>query len=401
MKTLKYILFLTVCVVAAGGFILASAPEPAKPGVPIEYEARQDEARMYESQGAETASPNVARASAQKDTPVAARNPAPVQTASQAPIMPRRAVQSIPPVQKCMNLGGAMEAPREGDWGYTIRQKDLVTIKQTGFDTIRLPVKWSAHTQTTAPYKIDAAILARTDQIIGRALQQNLKVILDVHHYTELMENPPAHIPRLTAIWEQLGAHYAGYSDALMFELINEPHDKLTITETNRLNAHLLQTVRRTNPNRWVVLGSGNWNSLEGMTPGRPESFVPPRDPRIITTFHYYDDFNFTHQGAEFYTPFIPMGQTFGSRAQKQAITNDMAIARDFGLRTGTPVLLGEFGVFDKVPDSQRAAWTRHVREQAEANNMGWCYWEWATSFKMYDTGKEQFVPGLKDALFR
>ena len=368
--------FLCVAAIAVGAYVfLGAKPEAALPGAPSETAPTYTESAMI-------------------DDPV-------VQTASQAPMAPRRRAAATSPVQKCMNLGGAMEAPREGEWGYTIRQKDLALMKQIGFDTVRLPIKWSAHTQTKAPYRIDPAILARADQVIGQALQQNLKVILDVHHYTELMENPGPHIPRLTAIWEQLGAHYARYPDALIFELINEPHDKVTITETNRLNAHLLKTVRRTNPNRWVVLGSGNWNSLEGMTPGRPEAFVPPRDPRIITTFHYYDDFNFTHQGAEFYTPFIPMGQTFGSRAQKRAIAEDMAIARDFGQRTGTPVLLGEFGVYDKVSPPQRAAWTRFVREQAEANGMGWCYWEWATSFKMYDTGSEQFVPGLKDALFR
>jgi len=370
-KMKSSLVFLAV-IALVGYVILSSLPEVALKGTPLEKPQTYSE-------------PN---------DPV-------IQTASQAPLIPRRSAPSVSPVQRCINLGGAMEAPREGEWGYTIRQKDLVTIKQTGFDTVRLPVKWSAHTQTKPPYRIDPAILARADQVIGRALQQNLKVILDVHHYNDLMENPRAHIPRLTAIWEQLGAHYAGYSDALIFELINEPHGKISITETNRLNAHLLNTVRRTNPSRWVVLGSGNWNSLEGMTPGRPESFIPPRDPRIITTFHYYDDFDFTHQGAEWFTPFIPMGETFGSRAQKQSITKDIAIAHSFGLRTRTPVLLGEFGVYEKVPAAQRAAWTRHVREQAEANGMGWCYWEWGTSFKMYDTASERFVPGLRDALFR
>ena len=370
-KLKSFLVFLGV--IALVGYVVVSAlPEAALQGTPLEKPQTYSEP-----------------------------NDAVIQTASQTPTIPRRKTSSPPPVQRCVNLGGAMEAPREGEWGYTIRQKDLVKIKQTGFDTVRLPVKWSAHAQTKPPYRIDPAILARADQVIGRALQQNLKVILDVHHYTELMEYPQAHVPRLTAIWEQLGAHYAGYSDALIFELINEPNGKMTITATNKLNAHLLKMVRKTNPNRWVVLGSGNWNSLEGMTQGRPESFIPPRDPRVITTFHYYDDFDFTHQGAEFYTPFIPMGGTFGSKAQKQSIAKDMEIARDFGLRTQTPVLLGEFGVYEKVPDAQRAAWTRHVREQAEANNMGWCYWEWGTSFKMYDTGSESFVPGLKDALFR
>ena len=49
------------------------------------------------------------------------------------------------PVDRCMNLGGALEAPNEGDWGYTIRAEDLETIKAAGFDTVRLPVRWDVH----------------------------------------------------------------------------------------------------------------------------------------------------------------------------------------------------------------------------------------------------------------
>ena len=38
------------------------------------------------------------------------------------------------PVERCMNLGGALEAPNEGDWGYTVRQAVLVRLKEAGFD---------------------------------------------------------------------------------------------------------------------------------------------------------------------------------------------------------------------------------------------------------------------------
>ena len=58
------------------------------------------------------------------------------------------------PVQRCMNLGGALEAPNEGDWGYTIREKDLEAIKAAGFDTVRLPVRWDVHAMQREPYTI-------------------------------------------------------------------------------------------------------------------------------------------------------------------------------------------------------------------------------------------------------
>ena len=125
---------------------------------------------------------------------------------------------SSPPVSKCINIGSALEAPNEGEWGYTVRQADLLRIKQAGFDTIRLPVKWSAHTTLDAPYQIEPSFLARVDEILSWAEQVDLKVILNVHHYDELNEDPETHIPRLEAIWDALAAHYAGAPDSLMLE---------------------------------------------------------------------------------------------------------------------------------------------------------------------------------------
>src|SRR5262249_25372639 len=55
-----------------------------------------------------------------------------------------------------INLGNALEAPKEGAWGVTLRPEYFQAIRQAGFATVRLPVKWSAHSQTSAPYTIDA-----------------------------------------------------------------------------------------------------------------------------------------------------------------------------------------------------------------------------------------------------
>src|SRR5262245_44402948 len=53
-----------------------------------------------------------------------------------------------------INLGNALEAPREGAWGVTLKPHYFRAIKEAGFDSVRLPVKWSAHAQAGAPYTI-------------------------------------------------------------------------------------------------------------------------------------------------------------------------------------------------------------------------------------------------------
>src|SRR5262249_17539398 len=62
-----------------------------------------------------------------------------------------------------INLGNALEAPKEGDWGVTLKAEYFRAIKAAGFDTVRLPVNWAAHAGAEAPYTIDPAFAARVD----------------------------------------------------------------------------------------------------------------------------------------------------------------------------------------------------------------------------------------------
>ena len=298
------------------------------------------------------------------------------------------------PIQACINLGGALEAPIEGQWGYHIRKSDLRRIARAGFDTVRLPVAWSEHAQAAPPYTISPELFARTDEIIKAALEQDLNVILNVHHYWQLMSHPEAHMPRLEAIWRQLSAHYADWPDRLVFEFLNEPHTRMTNRRVEAMNHRLLSVIRPEHADRYVILSGGRWGGLEGMLESRP-----PDDARVIMSFHYYNPHKFTHQGAKFDPRAAPPGQVWGSDNDRLELENVMSAAAQYQLRTGTPVFLGEFGVYADVPAKQRAEWTREVRMAAEARNISWCYFDWATTFRIYDLDRERWVRPVRQAL--
>ena len=299
------------------------------------------------------------------------------------------------PVRRCMNLGGALEANYEGEWGYVIRRKDFTTLKQAGFDTLRVPVKFSKYTDTQAPYAIDRDFLSRIDELVDWALLEGLQIIIDVHHYDELMQNPDAHEPRLEAIWDQLAHHYQKAPDALMFELINEPHSQLGIERTDALNARLISRIRKDNPSRWIVIGSAGWGNYDALLQSKP-----PRGDRLIATFHYYDPFELTHQGATWMDPVYPEGaQWRGTKDEHAAIAADFDQVSTWQRTTGLPILLGEFGAYTKADERSRAEWTNGVRRAAEARGFGWCYWEWATGFKAYDVKQERWLHTMRRAL--
>ena len=298
------------------------------------------------------------------------------------------------PVKRCMNMGGALEAPNEGEWGYSVRREDFARLKAAGFDTVRLPVKFSAHADQSPPFSIDPAFLRRIDEIVDWAILENLQIIIDVHHYTELMQAPGRHERRLEMIWEQLSRHYQNAPPQLMFELINEPNDKMTVSRTDELNRRLLTRVRRFNPDRWVVVGSAGWGAMDALMKSRP-----PRDPFVMTTFHYYGPFEFTHQGATWTTPVPPTGISWGSEAEYKSIADDMSKAGQWRDATGMPILLGEFGAINKADLASRARWTEAVRKNAEVNGIGWCHWDWATAFPVFDQERDQWIPAMKQAL--
>src|SRR5436190_24156108 len=107
-----------------------------------------------------------------------------------------------------LNLGNALEAPREGEWGVTLKAEYFREIKAAGFNTVRLPVRWSAHALPTAPYTIDAKFAERLDWAIDQALANKLNIIVNVHHYGEIDANPDEHLPRLVGLWTQIAERY-------------------------------------------------------------------------------------------------------------------------------------------------------------------------------------------------
>src|SRR5271168_1856881 len=102
-----------------------------------------------------------------------------------------------------MNLGNALEAPKEGAWGLTIKPEYFKTIKGAGFSHVRIPICWSAHAKADAPYTIDPEFLLRVDEVVREALSNNLMVVINMHRYGELEQNPGKHKDRFLSMWDQ------------------------------------------------------------------------------------------------------------------------------------------------------------------------------------------------------
>jgi endoglucanase len=296
-----------------------------------------------------------------------------------------------------INLGNALEAPTEGDWGVTLKEEHFRAIKEAGFQTVRLPTRWSAHAKAEAPYLLDANFVARVDWAIDQALKNKLNIIVNVHHYDELGADPDKHLPRLIGLWEQIAARYKRRPAEVYFELCNEPHGKLTEAKWNAAIPRLLAAVRETNAARAVIVGPAQWNSIRALE----KLELPASDRNLIVTVHCYDPFEFTHQGAPWAHGSTKWKgrQWTGSEAEKAALRTTLEKAAAWGKSHDRPIFLGEFGAYQAGDIESRARWTRFMVQEAERLGFAWAYWEFCAGFGAYDPKAEKWRPELKAAL--
>ena len=315
-----------------------------------------------------------------------------------------RAIAAAKAIGRGVNFGNMLEAPAEGAWGVSVTDDVIDKAASAGFASVRLPVRWSNHAGVEAPFTIDPAFMARVETIVDKLLAKNLVVVLNMHHYRQLdgdaLDAGEAKAAdrvidvRYVMLWEQIAAHFKSKGERLVLELYNEPHGRMNGEPWNVLAARTLAVVRKVDPNRVVVIGPTHWNSA-----GDLAQLKLPNDANLIVTIHDYNPFAFTHQGAEWVSPVLPLGVTCCSAAQMADMTGPLDVAKAWATEKRYPVYVGEFGAYNKADEASRIAFNRTMRDAMETRGMTWAYWEFAAGFGVYDPMKLTFRQGLVDAL--
>jgi endoglucanase len=328
--------------------------------------------------GSAASSQSAAISVTSQDSSVPIPVPTPTPTPSPAVNNPSKAPPgSITPYQAqvgaCINLGNHLDAPNEGDWGRKLVASDFTDIAKVGFQTIRLPVRWSSHADLSPPYTVDPAFFKRIDEVLNQAIYSaRLRVILDFHHYDELMADPTGQQARFVAIWRQIATRYRSMGNKLWFELLNEPNNKLTNDNISSVLDPALAAIRETNATRPVL-----YTGAVGSTVWSLYSVKTPADPNLILTVHDYTPSDYTHQGMTNLGYAATTGLTFGSATDIWTLNDHANVVKTYMASTGRAVILGEYGVNENAPVEERAKYYSLVSKaynQVRVNSCAWSY---------------------------
>lgn len=276
------------------------------------------------------------------------------------------------------------------------QERHFALIREAGFQTVRINLHALQRLRAENGYKIDPKWLETLDWAVQKALANQLIVILDLHNYEDIGQNPKKFEPRFFAYWEQIAAHFKDAPDTVLFEILNEPNTNLTPQLWNQFLSKALALIRASNPARTVVIGPPFWDSIDHLD----DLLLPQDDRNIIVTVHYYDPMRFTHQSAPFEKETAHLsGITWGSPEEKQRVQADFAKAQNWSVRHHRPIFLGEFGAYDKAPIDSRASYTACVARTAESLGWAWAYWQFDSDFIVFDIDRNQWVEPIRRAL--
>ena len=297
---------------------------------------------------------------------------------------------------KGINIGNTFEAMQS--WQSPFDPADMKRIADLGFTHVRLPIRWERDDRSisSAPYTIYPDFLKIIQSVVDEALKQKLHIIINMHHHDALMANPAGEKARFLSQWGQIADHFKDYPDSLLFEILNEPHDKLTPALWNDYARSALQVIRETNPKRCVLIGTAEWGGVGGL-----RSLEIPDDPQLILTVHYYNPFQFTHQGADWVEGSDAwLGtQWRDTEFERQAVEEDFKAAIRLADEKNIPVHVGEFGAYSRADIDSRVRWTRFLARWFGQQGFSWAYWEWNSGFGIYNPQSRQYQQRLVDAL--
>nr|AEV59723.1 putative cellulase [uncultured bacterium] len=288
------------------------------------------------------------------------------------------------------NLGNTFDATgSETSWGNPKTTKELIdAIAAQGFRSIRIPVTWGHRMGSAPDYTIKPEFLERVASIVDWSLDNDLYVMLNMHHDTSWIYYMDSKydevLAQYKAAWVQISNHFKDYPLEVMFESLNEPRfDDDWGRDTPRyfemldtLNMEFYDIVRNSGGNngeRPLVFSTMTASVTQKRLDELAKTMNKFNDDRLIATIHYYGYYPFSVNVA---------GDTKFSSTAKVDLTATLDRAYNTFVKNGVPVIIGEFGLlgFDKdlgtIQQGEKLKFFEYMTYYAQERDLALMLWD-------------------------
>jgi len=288
-------------------------------------------------------------------------------------------------------------------------EQDFINVKSMGADVIRLPITMHSMTGGVPEYVLDPLLLKFLDTAVGWAEKHQLYIIIDNHSFDPVAPTAENIDGILLKVWAQIAEHYKNRSKYVIYEILNEPHG-ISDKQWGEIQGMAIDTIRKIDTTHAIIVGGTDYNSISKLS-----SIPKYSDPNLIYTFHFYDPYLFTHQGATWGEPSLaslagvpfPAGgrripRTPGDlkgtwveyaikNYKNDAAFSTLAASLDktvaFSRERNAPVFCGEFGVYMiQSPAKDRVNWYKFVTGALERRNIARTSWDYYGGFGIFNS---------------
>ncbi|HWT01370.1 MAG TPA: cellulase family glycosylhydrolase [Pyrinomonadaceae bacterium] len=289
--------------------------------------------------------------------------------------------------------------------------QDVALIKGLGFDHVRFTVEPAPLMGEAAPAQLRPEYLRHLDSALDMLLAGGLAVVVDIHPSDEFkfrLRADDRAAAGFVDFWRALAQHLSRRDpERVMLEILNEP----MVEDHYRwmgIQAKAAGAIREGAPLHTIVATGPRWSSVDQLL-----LIEPLADRNVIYNFHFYENHNFTHQGATWGAGYWPhlkgvpypsspetVNALLASIENEQAraalkfygeerwdaarVDKEIAAAAAWGRKHNVPLVCNEFGVYRAyVREADRLRWIEDVRRTLEKYNIGWAMWDYAGSFSV------------------
>lgn len=312
------------------------------------------------------------------------------------------------------NLTNWLESERFS--GFKYDEAWVKKLSQAGFRALRLPIDFDLYitkqsgTGNSLQLELHEDLFTILDSFAKWTAKYGLSLTIDYHQYDASLDlEDPASVDQAVALWRAVARHFASNPrEDLYYELLNEPElsvgSKVEISPGpwRTAAARMIEAIRAEDQKRTIIYGDVNWYGIDQLVKSEPWE-----DDNIVYAFHFYEPFIFTHQGADWsdmastrqipypYSPERWSQHSFDFGFSKEqpawhweqldnyyragtrnALWNQIAKAKEWGVRHGVPVICNEFGAYARsAPEGDRLRYTADLISIFTELQIPWQHW--------------------------